>query len=184
MIYPFSLQATGLVIGLLLIAAHGFGLARAGDVRAVLPGFPRSRVAGVMLVTLAAAWTFWLMVTMDLGEFSHLRTWLVLLIPVTWVLTLVFVNEFLAVRALGFVLLLGAEIPLEAAFLEPPVTRLLLVVLAYVWIVKGLFWVGMPYLLRDQIDWAVRDAGRWRLLMGAGVAYGVAVVLCALFFWG
>ncbi|MEZ5328982.1 MAG: hypothetical protein R3F19_28385 [Verrucomicrobiales bacterium] len=34
-----------------------------------------------------------------------------------------------------------------------PITRLLLPLLAYAWIIIGLFWVGMPYVLRDQIAW-------------------------------
>ena len=36
-------------------------------------------------------------------------------------------------------------------------TRLLLVLLAYVWIINGLFWVGMPWLMRDQIAWLTRQ---------------------------
>jgi hypothetical protein len=44
----------------------------------------------------------------------------------------------------------------------------------------GLFWVGMPYLLRDQIRWITETAARFRTLTIAGLLYGVVVLVCAL----
>jgi hypothetical protein len=90
------------------------------------------------------------------------------------------VEEFLAVRALGMLLLLAAEPLIEAAFLKPQTSRLLLVVLAYAWVLAGLFWVGMPYLLRDQMAWITRTAARWRAACVAGLAWGVALLICSL----
>lgn len=183
MIYPFQLQAVGIAVGTALIVAHLLGWWKSDVVRKKLPEFPRSRLAGTILTALATVWALWLVATIDLGEFSGLRRLLVILVPVAGFLTIRFVDEFLSVRALGFLALLAAEPLLEAAFLKLPVTRLLLVVLAYGWVVAGLFWVGMPYLLRDQIAWAVRSPLRWKGLMGAGMAYGLALIFCALAFW-
>ena len=45
---------------------------------------------------------------MDLGEFSLYRTWLQFAVPIAFILTLVFVDEFLAVRALGMLALLAS----------------------------------------------------------------------------
>ncbi len=59
-------------------------------------------------------------------------------------------------------------------------SRLLVVVLAYVWIIMGMLWVGQPHLLRDQIGWLNRSAARWQGAVGAGIAYGAVVLLCAL----
>ena len=73
-----------------------------------------------------------------------------------------------------------AEPILEAAFLQPPESRLLLVVVAYAWVVLGMFWVGMPYLMRDWISWLLRSEARWKILCVAGLAYGVAVLICSL----
>jgi cytochrome c biogenesis protein CcdA len=58
------------------------------------------------------------------------------------------------------------------------------VVLAYVWIILGLFWVGMPFVLRDQAAWATKSDGRFKALALGGVVYGVVLVACALAFWG
>jgi hypothetical protein len=99
------------------------------------------------------------------------------------VLSWIYVPEFLAVRALGMLLLLAAEPLLESAVLRTEPTRLLLVILAYGWVVAGLFFVGMPYLLRDAIDWVTARPRFWKAACGAGIVWGLALLGCAIFFW-
>jgi hypothetical protein len=184
MIYSLNLQTVGLVVGVLLLLAHLGALAFGPVVQSLLRRFPRSNEAGVVLFTAAAIWALWLVKTMDLGEFSAYRNVFLLIIIAGYVLTLIFVREFLAVRALGMLLLLAAEPLIEAAFLRPETSRLLLTVLAYVWAVLGMFWVGKPYLLRDQLGWLVAQPWRWRLATLAGTVYGAALLVCALLFYG
>jgi hypothetical protein len=50
-------------------------------------------------------------------------------------------------------------------------------------VIAGLFYVGMPYLLRDAIQWVTADRNRLKLGAIAGTVYGLALVVCALFFW-
>lgn len=183
MIYPFSLQAVGLTVGLLLVAAHALALAAPAPVQTFLRTLPRSRFWGTALLAISALWAFWLVRTMDLGEFAHLRTLMTVAIPVGAVLTWHFVDEFLAVRALGILCLLAAEPPLEAAFLRPEISRLLLVTLAYAWIVAGLFLVGMPYVLRDLIAWITSRQAIWRGFALVGLLWGAALLTCALTLW-
>ena len=181
--YSFlSLRAAGFIVSLLLLAGHALGFARGEDVRRTLLGLPRSRAAGIVLLTIAALWTFWLWSNTDLGEFYKLRIVGQILIPVGWYLMLRYVDEFLAARALGILLLLAADPPLEAAFLQPPVSRLLLVALAYAWVIAGMFLVGKPHLLRDALGWLTRNTARWRFAMGLGLVYGALMLLCA-FTW-
>ena len=183
MIYPFSLQLTGIVIGLLLIATHCAALAIPGQTQSFLRTMPRSRTIGGVLLAVSAAWAFWLVRTMDLGEFQPLRSALTIAVPVGAVLTWVFVEEFLAARALGIVALLAAEPLLEAAYLRPEVSRLVLVTLAYGWILAGLFLVGMPYILRDLTAWLLLKKSRYRAAAAAGVACCVVILACAITLW-
>jgi len=120
----------------------------------------------------------------DLGEFYTWEKPIRVILPIAFVLFVLFVDEFLAVRAIGIFFLLLACPMLDLAFLQPQVTRLLLPLLAYVWIFFALFWVGMPYLMRDQITWALGKPWRWRVLAFVGIDYGLAMVVCALAFWG
>ncbi len=182
MIYSLKLETALVLVGLLLIAGHALALLKPAAVQAWLRAFPRSKNCGTALITIAAAWFFWLVWAMDLGEFSNWRQMVLIATPVAWLLTLKFVEEFLAVRALGMVTLLAAEPLLEAAFLRPEMSRLFLVSLVYLWIVFAMFWVGMPYTLRDQITWITGGQKRWRAATFAGLAYGALLLVLPLAF--
>jgi hypothetical protein len=55
-------------------------------------------------------------------------------------------------------------------------SRLLVTVFAYLLIVAGLFWVAIPYILRDQINWLARSALRWRFLHAIELIYGGVIL--------
>ena len=80
------------------------------------------------------------------------------------------------------VVLLAAEPLLESAFLRPELSRLFLVSLVYVWIGFALFWVGMPYTLRDHVGWLMASEKRWRAAAFAGLAYGALLLILPLTF--
>ncbi len=126
---------------------------------------------------MVTAWSWWLVSTIDLGEFSNWRDRLKVIIPIAAVLTYLYADEFLAARSLGMLVLLAAEPLLEAAFLRPEMTRLFLVTLVYVWIVFALYWIGMPYTLRDQIHWLIGSEKRWRAAALGGLAYGALLLI-------
>jgi hypothetical protein len=179
MIYNLDLKTAGLVMGALLVLLSLPGFVKPAVIQDQLRRLPRSRVAGVALLTVVLLWSFWLLATMEMGEFSSFRRPLLLSLPIGYLLVIRFVDEFLAVRALGIVCLLAAEPLLEAAFFRYETSRLLVTVLAYLLIIAGLLWVTMPYLLRDQINWSARSVIRWRSIHVCTVAYGIALVACA-----
>ncbi|MEI6279575.1 MAG: hypothetical protein WCQ16_09375 [Verrucomicrobiae bacterium] len=183
MIYQLPLFVTGLAAGILLVFSHAFALAREEFCIARAGIFPRSRPAATALLAVAAFWSFLLVNSIDLGEFSPLRNVMLVAIVAGAVLSWIYVPEFLAARALGMLLLLAAEPLLESAVLRTEPTRLLLVVLAYAWVIAGLFFVGMPYLLRDAITWVTANPLRWKAAAAGGMAWGIALVLCALLLW-
>src|SRR5437773_3809301 len=175
MIYHLSLQTAGIVAGAFLILISLPGLLKP-DLANVAERFPRSRIAGVVLLTISLLWTFWLLATIEMGEFAAFRRPLLIALPIGYVLVLRFVDEFLAVRALGILCLLAAEPLLDAAFLRYETSRLLVTVFAYLLVVAGLFWVTMPYLLRDQINWSTGSNARWKLVNGSALIYGVVTL--------
>ena len=175
MIYHLSLHTAGLIAGAFLVVLGVLGLMKP-DFAQVVKQFPRSRFAGVMLLTIGLAWTFWLLATIQMGEFSSFRRPLLIALPIGYVLTLFFVDEFLAVRALGILCLLAAEPLLDAAFLRYETSRLLVTVFAYLLIIAGLFWVAIPYVLRDQINWIARSALRWRCVHAIELIYGGVIL--------
>jgi hypothetical protein len=176
MIYPLSLELALVLVAVYLIATHALALAKPRECQQWLRALPRSKAMGFVLFTVACAWAFLLVMFIDLGEFTPWRPKVLVFIPVAYFLTLRFVEEFLAARSLGMCVLLVAEPLLEAAFLRPEQSRLALVVLVYVLIGFALFWIGMPYTLRDQIAWVTRSDSRWRVAAFAGLAYGVLLL--------
>ena len=176
--YYLSLHTAGIIVGAFLILIALLGLLKP-DFASVAQRFPRSRVAGVILLTICLVWTFCLLATIQMGEFSGFRRPLLIALPIGYGLALRFVDEFLAVRALGILCLLAAEPLLDAAFLRYETSRLLITVFAYVLIVAGLFWVAVPYVLRDQIDWSARSVFRWRCLHVVALIYGGVILAFA-----
>src|ERR1043165_7458315 len=179
MIYHLSLYTAGIIAGAFLVVLGVLGLMKP-DFAQVVKQFPRSRFAGVVLLTIGLAWTFWLVASIQMGEFSSFRRPLLFVLPIGYVLTLFFVDEFLAVRALGILCLLAAEPLLDAAFLRYETSRLLVTVFAYLLIIAGLFWVAIPYVLRDQINWIARSALRWRCVHAIALVYGGAILTFAV----
>jgi hypothetical protein len=180
MIYHCPLQTVGLIVGIVLILLGLPGLFLPGKLQTWARQLPRSYPIGVILLSIALIWTLWLVATMEMGEFQTFRRPLLILLPIGYILALRFVDEFLAVRALGILCLLAAEPQLDAAFLRTDSARLVVTVFAYVMVVFGILWVTMPYLLRDQINWTTRSQLRWRAMHGLFVVYGVAVLTLAL----
>ena len=179
-IYHLSLHSAGIIAGAFLIVVALVGLLKP-DFAHVVQRFPRSRVAGIVLLTICLVWSFWLVATIQMGslsrgEFSGFRRPLLIALPIGYVLSLLFVDEFLAVRALGILCLLAAEPLLDAAFLRHETSRLLLTVFAYLLIIAGLFWVAVPYVLRDQINWSARSVFRWRCLHAIALVYGGVIL--------
>jgi hypothetical protein len=178
MIYHLSLHTAGIIAGAFLVLIGLIGLISPG-LATVAQRFPRSRVAGILLLTIVLIWTLWLIATIQMGEFSGFRRPLLIALPIGYVLVLWFVDEFLAVRALGMLCLLAAEPLLDAAFLRYETSRMAVTVFAYLLIIAGLFWVSIPYLLRDQINWGTRSTLRWRCLNALALIYGGVILTFA-----
>lgn len=177
------LKGTGILVGLGLLVIHAWAWLKRREAQAFLQTFPRNYFWGVVLLSVGFVWGMMALSYMDMGEFFFLRSYMLLIVPVAFILVLSYVREFLAVRALGCLMLLIAGIVLEAAFLKPQMSRLLLPVLAYAWIIAGMFFVGTPYVMRDAVQWVTAKQGRWSAATLGGLAYGAVVLLVAVFDW-
>jgi hypothetical protein len=55
--------------------------------------------------------------------------------------------------------------------------------LAYAWVIAGLFFVGMPYLLRDAVKILTAKKQIWLLSALGGLLYGAVLMAAALIWW-
>jgi uncharacterized protein YjeT (DUF2065 family) len=169
MLYSVSLRTVSLLIGLGHLAL-GILLAsvprRVGSFLAILL---RNGVAGQAASLFATAWATFLCLRVDLGELSPLR-WQITLACLTlgflvsWLLV-----ELLLIRAFGVILLLAAEIPLEAAFLADSPYRAVVSGVAYAWILGGISMVLVPYYWREVLDRLAANPSRFG--RGVGVLF-------------
>lgn len=181
LIYSLGLREIALFLGLLYLIAHLLPLLKPFFFQDLLQKLPRSTMAGYILITIATLWSATLINTMDLGEYNKMRTIFTLLTFVGGVLCCFYVRDFLSLRALGVLLLLGANVILDAAFLLDNRFKIFLVCNAYVWIVLGMTLVSSPYLIRNAIQWATAELRRWQFLMSLGVIWGFIVLGLGIF---
>ena len=177
------LKGTGIVVALALILTHGWALKNTATTQAFMKTFPRDYKWGVILLTIDFLWSEFALANMDMGEFFSMRDKFMLIVAGGYVGVLIYVKEFLAVRALGSLMLLVAGPVLTAAFLQPPISRLLLPILAYAWIITGMFFIGMPFLMRDWVNTLIAKPQRWNLAVYSGIAYGVLLLAAAILFY-
>ena len=181
MTYFVSLKITAIIIGLLCVLAHlPFALAPL-RFTPLARGLPRNYPLGVVLMLSATLWFVTLTGMMDLGEISEWRVRLMAVWAVAGALVVIFVPAFLAARGLGCLLLLGAAVVLDAAFLATTPWRYVMTLLAYYWVIAGMVLVYSPHLWRDAIQFVTATPQRFRLFSWPGVVFGVLLIALGVF---
>ncbi len=180
LIYSFTLTQCALAVGLLFLAGGGHALYHFADTEKRLRSFPRHRVAGLCLAVLALVWFLWLLWNMDLMEYTPHRPKFLIGFSVLGIASMVYLRDFLSVRALAVLLLMGAKVLLDAAFLRDETSRLVLTVLAYVWVIVGMTLTAWPYVMRDALSWMYRVPVRARIFYAVGMGVGILLIGLAL----
>jgi hypothetical protein len=181
MIYSFSLAQVSVWVGLGLILSHGWGLFDYQQSVQWIRAFPRNDALGGFLLAIATGWSAWLAGSINLMEYTRFRPLFILGVVGLGVTSWLYVREFIVVRSLGILFLLGGDVLLDAAFLRNDSARLVVVSYAYLIIVEGMVMVGAPYLLRDVIQWGLATPFRGKCLLGMGFLFGLLLLGLGLF---
>ncbi|HEX4140107.1 MAG TPA: hypothetical protein VHY09_07145 [Candidatus Methylacidiphilales bacterium] len=181
MTYFVSLKITAIIVGLLVALAHLPFALSPERWTPTLRSLPRNYPLGVVLMLAATVWFTTLTGVMDLGEISSIRGQLMAVWAISGVLLTIFVPGFLAPRGLGCLLLLASALILDACFLAETPWRYVLTVLAYVWVIIGMFLVYSPHYGRDAIQFLTQSPQRLRLFAWPGVVYGALIIVLGIF---
>ncbi len=176
----FTLNQLAMVLGGAHIAAGAALLAAPGACRRALAAFPRSRAAGALLSAAALAGAAWVVYAGELGRFNGYKPWLFVIGPVTWGLLVWLLDDLLAPRALGGLLLLAANPVMRAARFSPSPESRVFPALMYLWVVAGIALVLSPFLFRRAAQAVERRSWGPRALGGALVAAGILLAVLAL----
>ena len=176
-----ALAITAWILGTLAVGVGLFAACMPAWVRQGVRDFPRSVWPGRVLLAVDLVWAAYAVTTLHLGGLDILKVHLYWLAPVCVVLGSRSLDELLSVRALGGLLLLAAGPVLNAARWNPSTWRLVVTVMAYLWILVGLTFVLEPWWFRRltkpmiRSDLTIRIGGLFKAAVGVG--------LIALAFW-
>lgn len=165
----------------LLIAVLGAFLFWPGAAPAA-KALPRSQAAAWALFGLGALWFVWRLSRTGEADLIFFQTPAPVMIGfgALAVLAFIYTPDFLAVRGLSVLILLGAEPLLRAAYMEwSHPQRLLMVTAVYLGLTAALYLAAYPFRLRDFFDWLFRRPGRPKLLGAILLTYGLATSAAA-----
>jgi len=181
MTYFVSLKITAIIIGLIYLAAHLPGAIAPAATAHRLQLLSRHYPLGVGLTLAATLWFVILTGTMDLGELSSIRLYLMTIWSIAGVLLAIFVPGFLPLRGLGCLLLLAAALILDAAFLVQTPARYVMTILAYGWAIKGMVLVYSPHLGYQAVEYMTATRDRLQIGSWFGAAFGLILVILGIF---
>jgi hypothetical protein len=175
-----SLSVATLIPGLLLLLLGVALLANNSGINSVLKGLPRSPGATYLFFgagTAAFLYRVWNLSSADFGDYRNL---LFLAFTAIAMLSFYCVPDFLAVRGLCVLMLVGAMPLLDAAYMEyGHPQRLFMVTPVFVGIALAIWLGAQPWRLRDFFEWLFRSGGRTRALGGALCGYGALLAVVA-----
>lgn len=171
-----SLSDLACTLGGVLLVLHVFALWQPSVSRDVLLRFPRSLWAGRILTGLALVWVGAIVLNAPLQKFNFLKPYIYIAVPLAYVLIIYLMDELLAPRAFGGILLLLADPMLDAARWHDSPWRLVVTVLAYVWVLAGMVFVLSPFRLRRLIRNVVGDMARYRVVAVFGLILGAVLI--------
>lgn len=184
------LAPTGFAMGMVLMLLSLYVLLCPEHFRRQLVSVHAKSSAGTALLGLDFIWVAlllfkadWNVLCMPLFEFENVRGILLLLCPVIWFVMSSMVKEQLFARALGFFLLLMAIVPMSAAFLKDPLSRILIPLWWYPVLTVAMFWVAKPYLFRDWMNSLAKHPALISSIAVFNFVYGLAICTCAGLFW-
>lgn len=144
--------------------------------RSAMKAYPRFAPAGWVLAAIDLVWFAMNIKATPLGGLDQYKVALWGVTPVTIFLIVRYMDELLAVRALGGIMLLAPGVMLDASRLDYDMPlRLVMVAVAYVLIVTGCLLVSGPHRFRK---WLASPASSDRLTRVTGL--GLAVLAGAL----
>ena len=166
-----GLGALGLAAGLIALLAPE-------RLRAGLQAFPRSKAPGWILGALGAFWVCWVISHAALGRFEVVKPFIPVLGVVAYAAIVFFLDELLAPRMLGGVLLLVANPLLNGVRWADSPWRFAVILIAYAWVIAGCALMLHPWTFR-QLSGKFAKSARAVRTIGWGKVLGGAILLAA-----
>jgi hypothetical protein len=176
-LFMLSISTIAIALGCFIMAVNLPAVLAPAFFRRMATGFSRNVPAAWILTAIDVLWVAWIILHASLGRFEPLKPLVYVAAPVSFFAMVFFMDELLAPRALGGLLLLMANPVLNSARWLDTQWRLVMVVIAYVWVIAGITFVLSPFRLRQAAAWGTKTdfrcilGGSIRVLVGAFVLF-------------
>jgi hypothetical protein len=175
-----SLLSATLIPGLLLLGLGVPLLMNHGGWITLLKRFPRSQRAAYVFFGAGAIWFLTAVWNLSMADFGEYRTYLFIGFAIIAVLSFKCVPDFLAVRGLCALVLMGAMPLLMASYMnfdhwQPYFCK----VLVYVAIALAIWLSAQPWRLRDFFQWLFARPERTRAIGAVLSGYGLLLSVLA-----
>ena len=169
--------------GFLLFIFGALLIIKRANFTSALIRFPRSKLCSYWFVGIATLWFLWRhVVHLSEADFGDYKLLIGMVVVGVAGLSFVYVTDFLAVRGWSMLVLLYAREVLDAAFLQEPQSRLLLVFTTYFFIVIALYWGAWPYRMRDWMEWMGKKKSRFVILGGGFLLAGLLLFILSFIY--
>ncbi len=141
----------------------------------------RNKWVGIVLTAAGLIWSCWLLMQMPLGKFENLKPWLYLITPVLFFMIINFMDAMLSVRAGGGILILAGSPMLDAARWHDSGFRYVIIVSAYLMVIKGMVLVLNPHIYRKWAGFILRSKSSCKAWGVAGLIVSMLLIGLGLF---
>lgn len=175
-VYSLDLSQVLFVLGAVLLGVYGIGAIAPARGRAFVRRFPRHRAAGIALAAIDVIWAAYLVYHARVELIARFRMLVFILAPLTLFLVVRHMDELLASRAFGGLLMLIPAPILHAARMSHSDWWYVPSVLSYVIAVLGIIIFLSPYRFRTMSAYWVESDRRCRLAGLLGMGLGAVLV--------
>ena len=190
-ILKMKLSLLSILLGVGMGLPQVYGVLKPAGLAAAARKFPRNLPVGVVLMLIATAWFAWNVNVEPIADFSAFKPYMLGAFIAVGILSCIFVQDFLAVRALAVLMLLLAKLMVDTGrpylpgtlfHAQPGESSWVLVIQAwaYVFVILGIWFTITPWRLRDLINWATATEGRTRLLSVVRLGFAFCILLLGL----
>ena len=124
-----------------------------------------------------AVWAWIVLFNAATDDWAWARPLVVIGVPIAYWLVIQFADQFLAVRGLAALILLIAKVMVDAADQSELPLRLIVTVLAYIWVCVAVWMASAPHQVRDVIGFVTANNTRCRLACFLGMCVGALLVV-------
>ena len=174
------LAITSTIVGVVVIAGRVPGIIAPEKFGEVVRRVPRSVLWGRILMGIAAVWAWIVLFNAATDDWAWARPFVVFGVPIAYWLVIQFADQFLALRGLAALLLLIAKVMVDAADRSDLPLRLVVTVLAYLWVCGAIWMASAPHQVRDVLGFITANTSRCRLACFLGSLVGALLVVLGL----